>query len=101
MDMDTYRSTAVAGVFVTFQSVAAATTIPLIDELVALRLGPFRHRYAFTEAAQDSEFAAFVLSQIILKGYAVHGLDPAFEQRRTPRRHGKRRTGGPQLVGAI
>jgi len=86
-------------VFVTLRSVAAATTIPLIDDLVALRLDPFRRHYTFAEDAQGREFVAFVLSQIILKGYAVHGLDPAFEQRRTPR-PGKPRTGGPQLVGA-
>lgn len=81
MDMDTYQSTAVAGVFVTLQSVAAATTIPLIDELVALRLDPFRRNYAFAEDAQDRGFVAYVLTEIILKGYAVHGLDPAFERR--------------------
>jgi hypothetical protein len=97
MDIDTYESTAVAGVFVTLQSVAAATMIPLIDELVALRLDPFRRHYTFAEEEQDREFVALVLSQIILKGYAVHGLDAAFEQRRTPRLPGKRRTSGPPV----
>jgi hypothetical protein len=101
MDMDTYQSTTVAGVFVTLRSVAAAATIPLLDELVALRLDPFRRNYAFGEEARDREFVAFVLTQIVLKGYAVHGLDPAFEQRRTPRRHGARWAGVPRLVGAI
>jgi hypothetical protein len=78
MDMDTYQSTVAPGVFVTLRSVAAATTIPLLDELVALRLDPFRCHYAFGEEARDREFVTFVLTEIILKGYAVHGLDPAF-----------------------
>jgi len=85
MDMDTYRSKAVEGVFVTLQSVAAAATIRLLDDLVALRLDPFRRNYAFGEEEKDREFVAFVLTKIVLQGYAVHGLDPAFEQRRTPR----------------
>jgi hypothetical protein len=101
MRMDTYRSTAVAGLFVTLRSVAAATTIPLLDELVALRLDPFRRNYAFGDKTRDREFVTFVQTEIVLQGYAVHGLDPAFEQRRRPRRHGARRGGVPRLVGAI
>jgi hypothetical protein len=101
MDMDTYLSTAVAGVFVTLRSEAAAATIPLLDELVALRLDPFRRNFAFGEEARDREFVAFVLTQIVLKGYAVHGLDPAFEQRRSPRRNRARWAPGPRPGGAV
>lgn len=86
MDVDTYRSKAVPEVFVTLQSVAAVATLPLLDVLVPLRLGPFRRNYAFADDARNREFVAFVLTEITLKGYAVHGLDRAFEQRRALRR---------------
>jgi hypothetical protein len=85
MEMDTYRSTIDTGVFVTLQSVAAATTIPLLDELVALRLDPFRCHYAFGEETRDRAFVTFVLTEIIRQGYAVHGLDPAFSGARPQR----------------
>jgi hypothetical protein len=80
MQMDTYQSAAVAGLFVTLRSEAAAATIPLLDELVALRLDPFRRNYAFGEEARDRDFVTFVQTEIVLQGYAVHGYDPAFER---------------------
>ena len=73
MNMDTYRSTLVDGIFVTLPSTSARSTIDLLDDLTALHLDPVRREYEFTEDERCGPFARFVLTEIVLKGYATHG----------------------------
>ena len=73
MNMDTYRSTLVDGIFVTLPSTSAKSTIDLLDDLTALHLDPVRCEYEFTEDERFAPFARFVLTEIVLKGYATHG----------------------------
>ena len=73
MNMDTYRSTLVDGIFVTLPSTSARSTIDLLDDLTALHLDPVRCEYEFTEDERCAPFARFVLTEIVLKGYATHG----------------------------
>ncbi len=75
MNLDTYRSTLVDGIFVTLPSTSAQSTIDLLDDLTALHLDPVRREYEFTEDESGAPFARFVLSEIVLKGYATHGWD--------------------------
>ncbi|MBC8024270.1 MAG: hypothetical protein H7Y14_14185 [Burkholderiales bacterium] len=75
MNLDTYRSTVVDGVFVTLPSVSSKATIDLLDELSALELDPVRRGY---ELSGDEPFARFVLTEIVLKGYATHGREGPF-----------------------
>ena len=78
MNLDTYRSTIVDGVFVTLPSTCAKSTIDLLDDLTALHLDPVRCEYEFTEDESGAPFARFVLTEIVLKGYATHGWDGSF-----------------------
>jgi len=73
MNLDTYRSALIDGVFVTLPSTSARSTIDLVDELSALRLDPVRRDYEFSERDRREPFARFVLTEIVLKGYAMHG----------------------------
>ena len=75
MNMDTYRSTILDGIFVTLPSTSAKSTIDLLDDLTALQLDPVRREYEFTEDERCAPFARFVLTEIVLKGYATHGWD--------------------------
>jgi len=75
MNLDTFRSTLVDGIFVTLPSTSAQSTIDLLDELTALHLDPVQRAYQFTEAECSAPFARFVLTEIVLKGYATHGWD--------------------------
>lgn len=78
MNLDTYRSTRVDGIFVTLPSTCARSTIDLLDDLTALDLDPVRREYEFTEDECCAPFARFVLTEIVLKGYATHGWDGSF-----------------------
>ena len=77
MRLDTYKSTVIDGVFVTLPSTCSKVTIDLLDDLSALRLDPVRCEYAFSADEGDEPFARFVLSEIVLKGYATHGAPDA------------------------
>jgi len=72
MRLDTYRSGAVAGLFVTLPSSNAAATVGLLDRLVALDLSLFQRNFRFPRASEDEPLARFVLTEIVLQGYAVH-----------------------------
>jgi hypothetical protein len=73
MNLDTYKSAILDGVFVTLPSTSGKSTIDLLDELSALRLGPVRREYEFSAHESREPFARFVLTEIVLKGYARHG----------------------------
>jgi hypothetical protein len=73
MNLDTYKSTLLDGVFVTLPSTSGKSTIDLLDELSALRLAAVRREYEFSEHESGEPFARFVLTEIVLKGYARHG----------------------------
>jgi hypothetical protein len=74
MNLDTYRSTRVDGVFVTLRSNDRAN-LGVIEELARLGLDPVRHEYELSGGDEHSAFARFVLTEIVLKGYATHGVD--------------------------
>jgi hypothetical protein len=97
MKLNTYASEAVPGCFVTIPSATATSTISLIDGLVALRLNLFRLAYRLPAEPYDSPFTVSVLTQIVDKGYAVHGPDascaPAAAPNRPRPRAGRRRIG--------
>jgi len=78
MRVDTYGSALVDGVFVTLPSVSSRATIGLLDELSALALEPVRRDYELSEDDRDSPFARFVLTEIVLRGYATHGSNRSF-----------------------
>jgi hypothetical protein len=73
MRLNTYASEVKPGWFVTVPSATATTTISLVDDLSALRLKLFRHAYRLPEGPCDSPFVVSVFTQIVDKGYAVHG----------------------------
>ena len=73
MKLNTYASEVLRGCFVTLPSAAAASTISLVDDLAALQLHLFRHAYSFPQESSGSPFIVSVLTQIVDKGYAVHG----------------------------
>lgn len=75
MDLDTYRSTTVEGVFVTLRSHEGTAIIGLVDELSKLGLDPVRLRYEISDDDAHAAFARFVLTEIVRKGYATHGSD--------------------------
>jgi hypothetical protein len=88
MRVNTYESAAIPDVFVTFPSVEAASIIAAVDKLAALELQLVRARYTLDTHDKNAAFAEFVAVEIALSGYAVHGFDVAFEQRRHPRPRG-------------
>jgi hypothetical protein len=73
MRLNTYASEVVPGCFVTVPSAAATSTISLVDDLGALQLNLVRHAYRFPPEPCDSPVIVSVLTQIVDKGYAVHG----------------------------
>jgi hypothetical protein len=75
MNLDTYRSTKIAGVFVTLPSNEGRAIIGLVDELAMLSLDPVRLEYEVSESGGHADFARFVLTEIVSKGYATHGED--------------------------
>ncbi len=79
MTLDTYRSMLVDGVFVTLPSVSGEATIELVDELSSLDLAPVRRNYELPGDEGAAPFARFVLTEIVLKGYATHGPAGSFD----------------------
>ena len=74
MNMDTYRSTIVEGVFVTLPS-HDRSNLGVIGELSTLGLQAVRREYALPRGERHEAFARFVLTEVFLKGYAKHGAD--------------------------
>ena len=74
MNMDTYRSTTVDGVFVTLPSHDRAN-LAVIDELSTLGLQAVRREYVLPCGERHAPFARFILTEIFLRGYAKHGAD--------------------------
>jgi len=75
MNLDTYKSTTVDGVFVTLPSNEGRAIIGLVDELSRLELDPVRLEYEVSQAGRHADFARFVLTEIVSRGYATHGED--------------------------
>ena len=75
MDVDTFRSALIDDVFVTVPSNAAAATISTVEELTPLRLDPVRCGYAVPSPDQSPDFARFVLTEVVRKGYAAHSAN--------------------------
>ena len=75
MNLDTYRSTTVDGIFVTLPSNQGRAIIGLVDELSALSLDPVHLEYELPDDPSHAAFARYVLTEIVLKGYATHGPD--------------------------
>jgi hypothetical protein len=75
MKLNTYASEAVPGCFVTIPSATAASTLSVVEGLGALQLNLFRLAYRLPAEPYDSPFTVSVLTQIVDKGYAVHGPD--------------------------
>ena len=78
MNLDTYKSALVDGLFVTVPSVSGKTTIELLDELSALRLAPIRRGYELPGDGTSENFARFVMGEIVRKGFATHGPEDLF-----------------------
>lgn len=78
MNMDTFQSAAVSGLFVTMPSATSSSTLKLIDTLGAMKLDLYRPGYEFSDDACGSPFATGVMTQIVDQGYAVHRMDTAF-----------------------
>jgi hypothetical protein len=74
MNLDTYKSTLVDGVFVTLPS-NDRSTLAMVDEFSRLGLRPVRREFEFPGGGEQSAFARFVMTEIVLKGYATHGGD--------------------------
>jgi len=74
MNLDTYRSTRVDGIFVTLRSNDRAN-LGVIEELARLGLDSVRHEYELSGGDEHSAFAQFVLTEIVLKGYATHDAE--------------------------
>jgi hypothetical protein len=72
MTLDTYRSGAISGMFVTLPSSCAAATVGLLDRLVALDLSLIQRNFRFPRASENEPLARFVLTEIMLQGYALH-----------------------------
>jgi len=85
MNVDTYESAAIPDIFVTVPSVEARTTLVAVDRLAALRLHLVRPRYTLLSEGGNTAFVEFVSAEIALSGYALHGFNVAFEQRRATR----------------
>jgi hypothetical protein len=85
MNLDTYQSAVVSGMFVTLPSAEAVATIAIVDQLSVLRLNPVRCSYRFPDWSQESPFVEFVLSEIAERGFALHRFDRSFNARRGPR----------------
>ena len=74
MNLDTYKSSLVDGVFITLPS-NDRSTLGMVEEFSRLGLLPVRREYEFPGDGEHAAFGRFVLTEIILKGYATHGGD--------------------------
>jgi len=75
MKLNTYACGVVPGRFVTIPTAQAASTISLVDSLGAMRLHLLKRAYRFPVRSSDSAFIVSVLTQIVDRGYALHGPD--------------------------
>jgi len=95
MKLNTYASRVVPERFVTIPTAKAAATISLVDDLGALRLHLFKRAYRFPGRSRGAPFTVSVLTQIVDRGYALHGPDALCAPARKPRRpHPACRAGG-------
>jgi hypothetical protein len=74
MNLDTYKSTTIEGVFVTLPS-AERSNLAVVDELSGLGLHELRRDYRLSGKGPDEHFSFFVMAEILRKGYATHGAD--------------------------
>ena len=74
MNLDTYKSTTVEGLFVTLPS-TDRSNLGVVHELSGLGLHAMRRDYELSGDAAQSAFSLFVMTEIVLKGYATHGAD--------------------------
>jgi hypothetical protein len=86
--LDTYESRAIADVFVTVRTVEAQAALATVDLLGALRLEHYRSAYQAAPPPPHQVFFSNVASEIVERGFALHGFDLAFERRRQPRPKG-------------
>ena len=84
MNLDTYKSNAVEGLYVTMPS-KERSNLGVIDELSTLALHAVCRDYRLSGKAANAAFSRFVLSEIVLKGYATHGVDGLPLPARRPR----------------
>jgi len=83
MNLDTYKSTRVDGVFVTLPS-NDRSTLGMVEEFSRLGLCPVCREDEFPGNGEHAAFARFALAEIVLKGYATHGGDGLPLVRRVP-----------------
>ena len=74
MNLDTYESATVEGLFVTLPSTERAN-LDVVDELAGLALHATRRDYELSGDAAEASFSRFVMTEILRKGYATHGAD--------------------------
>ena len=74
MNLDTYKSTTVEGLFVTLPS-TDRSNLGVVHELSGLDLHATRRDYELCGYAAQSAFSLFVMTEIVRKGYATHGAD--------------------------
>jgi len=74
MKLDTYKSTTVEGLFVTLPS-SDRSNLGVVCELAGLGLHATRRDYELSGDTAQSPFSLFLLTEIVLKGYATHGAD--------------------------
>ena len=85
MKLNTYASETFPGRFVTIPTAKALSTISLVDGLGALRLHLFKRAYQIPARSRNAAFMVSVLTQIVDRGYALHGPDALC----TPARSGR------------
>lgn len=86
MKLNTYASEVLPRHFVTIPTATAISTICLVDGLRALRLRLFKRAYQIPARAHDSRFIVSMLTQIVDRGYALHGPDALCRPGRKPGR---------------
>jgi hypothetical protein len=75
MNVDTYRSARIEGLFVTLASAGSEGIVGIVDELAMLDLEVVRRDDELTCEERHAGFARFVMTEIFLQGYAAHGWD--------------------------
>lgn len=78
--LNTYQSEALPHVFVTIPAAEAEATLAMVDHLRWMRLKLVRRRYRPT----GGDFLARVSTQILARGYALHGFERAAHGDRAP-----------------
>jgi len=63
----------VPGCYVTLPTATAQATIDLVEDLETLQLNLAMHAHRFPDQPDDSPLVVSVLTQIVDRGYAVHG----------------------------